>query len=193
MFKLALLGLLGMACLSLPAQDSVRYRIIFVGEETEPGDPFLEHSLSQSIPGRTLLLFLDENNFLSAEAKPGSKEAQREGNRFREIVEVARAKNIPAFFIANPGWNPLLTADGKNPDKETRDSILKGNPPLPCPDPIELLTDDQLAIVVFNSSWWLEPYSVETQSDCECKTRADVLAVLDELRYKNQNRHLIIV
>ena len=193
MFKLALLVLLCMACLSLPAQDSVRYRIIFVGEETEPGDPFLEHSLSQSIPGRTLLLFLDENKFLSAESKPGSKEAQREGNRFREIVEVARAKNIPAFFIANPGWNPLLSADGHKPDKETRDSILKGNPSLPCPDPVELPVTDQLAIVVFNSAWWLEPYSVETQSDCECKTRGDVLAVLDELRYKNQNRHLIVV
>ncbi|HUM66084.1 MAG TPA: hypothetical protein PLV32_09570 [Chitinophagaceae bacterium] len=177
------------------AQDSLRYRLIFIGENNDGrADEIWNSTTNHIIKDRTTLVFLDDNKFLSGELKPGSKDREHALDRLVTQFRSIRSKGADIYYInANEQWNNLTL--GNNTDlgsAPVADSLARVSPGGRCPDPVEMDLLPQMSIIIFNSDWWLFPSEV-TGEDCECKTRADVLARLDELRYKNKEKKMMII
>ena len=114
----------------------------------------------------------------------------------RSLYEPLRAKGANIYFVsANNEWNKLATESSgkiKYSIKEEADSLLRITPGNTCPDPVEINLTDNLTIIAFNSEWWLYPFDYTNIDDnCECKTKSDVLARLDALRYKNKHKFIL--
>ena len=178
-----------------PAQDSLRYRLIFIGENNDGRvDEMWNSTTNHILKDRTTLVFLDDNKFLSGELKPGSKDQEQALDRLVTQFRSIRAKGAGIYYIhAGEQWNNLTLGNNSVTALATiADSLSFVKPGNRCPDPVELDLHPQMSIIVFNSDWWLFPSEV-TGEDCECKTRADVLARLDELRYHNRDKQIMII
>lgn len=183
----------------LAAQDSVRYRLIFIGEQSEKisADMWMQ-ATSHIISDKTTFVFLDANKYLRGTTKEGSKEQRVARDILRSQYEMIRARGASAYYIQGGSeWNNItFPGMGQTAGKvqETADSLFRIAPGSKCADPIALDINDRMTIIFFNSDWWLDPIpGAPATDDCDCKTRADVLDRLDELRYKNRDKHLIVV
>src|SRR5688500_5646784 len=175
------------------AQDSIRYRVIFIGDAgkmNEEQRKVFQHATNNILEKRTTIFYLDENLYLEGKAGPDSKEGRAARNILRLQYESLETKEVNVYFIsANQDWNKPGTVATK---KISTDSLLKIAPGNACPDPVEINLADSLTIIVFNSEWWLFPSANDNIDDsCECKTKSDVLARMDELRYKNKNKFIL--
>lgn len=180
------------------AQDSTGYRLIFMGESSpDIARELITDIQSRHLPGKTMVFVMDENKFLLGKTRPSGREERQQKMLLQKQVESFAALGIPVFFIsANTEWNNLTASWGSARKVSTgiADSVMRLSRVRACPDPVELNLAPQLAVIIFNSDWWLDPYeALPITEDCECRTRADVLARLDELRYKNQDKQLVIV
>jgi hypothetical protein len=173
------------------AQDSIEYRVIFIN----PGEKFLEqqerllqHAANNILKKRTLVVFLDDNQYLRGKLPGDSREERTTVERLRSQYGLMNGKGANVYFIsANHNWNEMAQQDGK-----AMDSLFKIPPGNNCPDPVELNLADNLTIISFNSEWWLFPSQYTNIDDsCQCKTKADVVTSLDELRYKNRNKFIL--
>lgn len=61
-----------------------------------------------------------------------------------------------------------------------------------CPGPEEVVINDSTLLVIMDSQWWLHPNSKpEENSDCECKTEAEVIVALRDVAYRNRDKQII--
>jgi hypothetical protein len=173
------------------AQDSIRYRVIFIGDAGKMNaeqQKIFQHAVNNVLDKSTTVFYLDNNQYLQGKVPADSKDGRAARNILRSQYNPMRAKGASVYFIAaNPAWNKLGS------EKKDIDSLLKTTPGNNCPDPVEINLTDSLTIIAFNSEWWLFP-STNTNVDdsCECKTKLDVLASLDELRFKNRNKFVLL-
>ena len=190
------------------AQDSIRYRVIFMGDAVplalangmnEEQPVILRHAAAAILQNKTTVFYLDENKYLQGNIPADSKEGRTAQKNLRLQYEMMRAKGANVYFIsASHHWNKMGTEVSEKIkqqvtyQKEEADSLLKIVPGNVCPDPVELKLTDSLTIIVFNSEWWLYPFeNANIDDECECKTKSDVLARLDELHYKNKHRFIL--
>ena len=62
-----------------------------------------------------------------------------------------------------------------------------------CPGPEELLLTDKLVLVILDSQWWLHPYDKPgVESDCACKTEADVVAQLSDIARRHRDKIIVV-
>ena len=175
------------------AQDSIRYRVIFMGDNKKmdaEGQKVFQHAANNILESRTTVFFMDDNQYLQGKLSPGSKDEKAAKVILRSQYEPIKAKEANVYsIVANHQWNKM---GAEKAGKSDVDSLLKIVPGNACPDPVEINLTDSLAIIAFNSQWWLFPSeNANIDDSCECKTRSDVLAVLDELRYKNKDKFIV--
>ena len=73
------------------------------------------------------------------------------------------------------------------------DSLVKFIYGWNCPEPITAELGDKAIIIFFNSEWWLFPQNnTNPERECECKTKLDVLARLDEIRFRNRHKLILV-
>ncbi len=184
------------------AQDSIRYRVIFMGNSgkiNEEQSTILRHAAASILKNKTTVFYLDENKYLQGNIPADSKEGRTAQNNLRLQFEMMRTRGANVYFISgNQQFNKMGTEGlvkikrQSTLQKEEADSLLKISPENTCPDPVELILTDNLTIIVFNSEWWLYPFeNANIDDECECKTKSDVLARIDELRYKNRNKFIL--
>ncbi len=185
------------------AQDSIRYRIIWIGDAgKKKGEKQLisEHAASNILRNKTAVIYLDKNEYLPGKVNPGGLDANDRQSTLRLKYVPMRKAGADVFFISgNYDWSKTGINDpGKininRPYRETQtDSLLgmvSGNA---CPDPLEINLTDSLVMIVFNTEWWLHPAENKNiDAECDCKTKLDVLDRLDELRYKNQEKFILL-
>lgn len=176
------------------AQDSIRYRVIFISEDergNEQEKELFQHAANNVLAKKTLVVYLDDNKYLQGKVPADKKEGQAARNKLRSQYELMKLKGATVYFIsANQDWNKM-GQEGDAGKKDT-DSLLNIVPGNVCPDPVEISLTDSLMIIAFNSQWWLFPSDYDNLDDsCECKTKADVIANLDELRYKNKDKFIL--
>ncbi|MFT3935416.1 MAG: BamA/TamA family outer membrane protein [Chitinophagaceae bacterium] len=202
MKKYFLLLIIFTACAwTISAQQTIQTRVILVGDagEINPAqEAILKHAISQSIPGKTIALFLGDNIYpkgleLSADKKESSIAI------LRAQFEGLRKAGIPVYFVpGNHDW------DKSGPDgykkmmavndyiTSLQDSLLQILPSNACPGPVELPVNNQLVIVAMDSEWWLYPYEKNAdKSDCDCKTKRDVLGKLNDIVQRNRNKTIL--
>ena len=184
------------------AQDSIRYRVIFIGDAGEMNERQrldLQHAASDILPGKTTVVYLGDNIYPRGMGLPGSKDEEAGKAVLRSQYEPMRAKGAPVYFVpGNHDWDRMgpeglakIRAQGEFLE-EQGDPLLKLIPANGCPDPVEIPLTDSLTLIAYDSEWWLFPFNKsDGLSECECKTKEDVVQKLNELRYKN--RHKIIL
>ena len=180
------------------AQDSIKHRLVFIGES--PGklpNELWKHATGNILRGRTTVIYLDDNKYLLGEIKTGSKDETRLKTILRNQLQEIRNNGASAYFVsANEAWNKLTAGhrEKKISDQEIIDSLFHLPTGNRCPDPIEIAITDQLTIIFFNSNWWLSPINIALADDsCDCKTKTDVLDRLDELRYRNSGKQIMLI
>ncbi len=61
-----------------------------------------------------------------------------------------------------------------------------------CPGPVEQKINDDVTLVMVDSQWWLQEYEKPgVESDCPCKTKAEVLTQLQDIFDKNEKKFVI--
>ena len=183
------------------AQDDVQYRVILIGDAGEINptqQAIIKDAISKSIPGKTIALFLGDNIYpRGLELPPDKKEAAL--NILRSQYEGLRKNGVPVYFVpGNHDWDKSGPA-GYKKMMETNtfinaqlDSLLQVIPGDACPGPYELPVTDNLVIVAMDSEWWLYPYNKQSdKSDCPCKTKRDVLGMLNDIVQRNRNKTII--
>jgi hypothetical protein len=186
-----------------PREDSIRHRIIFIGDAGEMDksqQAIIPDAASRIIPGKTTVMYLGDNIYPYGMALPGSNEEEHTQQILRSQYQPMRSKGAPVYFIpGNHDWDKT----GKNGLakikrqwqflNEQNDPLLQLVPANGCPDPVEINVADGLTIIAFDSEWWLFPFSKNNPgADCDCTTKEEVIAKLDELFYKNRYKVILL-
>ena len=89
------------------------------------------------------------------------------------------------------GWQRLK--NNGNYIQGQNDPLLQFVPANGCPDPVEINVSDELTIIAFDSEWWLFPFSkANPNADCDCTTKDEIVARLEELFYKNRFKVILL-
>ncbi|MBS7564953.1 metallophosphoesterase [Mucilaginibacter sp. Bleaf8] len=201
--KKILLCLLLSFPLALLAQDSVVYRIVYIGDagELDPQQSgVLTHAANNIISGKTSVVYLGDNIYPTGMGLPGSREEEGTKKILQSQYQPMRQKGAPVYFIpGNHDWDrmgPKGMAKVKRQWEyisEQKDSLLKVVPEDGCPGPYEISINKDLTIIAFDSEWWLYLFSKDNpNADCDCKTQDEVIDRLKELLYKNRNKVILL-
>jgi hypothetical protein len=189
--------------LFLKAQDSIRNRIILIGDAGEL-DPQLSHVLSNAttriLKNKTTVIYLGDNVYPTGIGLPGSKEEETTKKILKGQFIPMRKAGAPVYFVpGNHDWDrmgPLGLAKEKREWEyinEQKDSLLRVVPRDGCPDPTEINISKDLVVIAFDSEWWLYLYNKDNpEADCDCHTDDEIINRFKELLYKNRNKTIIL-
>ena len=199
-----ILGILFTGCvLLLQAQDSIQYRIIFIGDAGEMNTQqkiTIGHAASQVIAGKTSVIYLGDNIYPRGLGLPGSETVEVTSDILRSQYQPMRSKGATVYFIpGNHDWDrsgPQGLAKIKYQGQflqEQGDSLLQLVPANGCPDPVEIKLTPRLTVIAYDSEWWLFPFDKgNTDGECACKTKEEVITKMQELRYKNRDKIVLL-
>ena len=183
------------------AQEPVQYRVILIGDAGEINkvrQAVLQDALQKNIPNKTVAVFLGDNIYPRG-MELTDKGQQKSIDILRSQYEGLRKAGIPVYFIpGNHDW------DKSGPDgykkmlsvnqflRQQNDTMLQMIPADACPGPHELVVADNLVIIAMDSEWWLYPFTNQTaETDCECKTKKDVLGKLHDILQRNKDKVIL--
>ena len=184
--------------------DTISQRIILIGDAgqlTDGRHPVVD-AVKKFIPldKKTTILFLGDN--LYPRGLPGEEFINYNKERSVLDSQVSIADGTPAKVYMIPGnhdWD-----NGRRDGFETIvreqlyvDYLLKKNvkflPEDGCPGPIAINLGNDVTIIVFDSQWWLQPYEKPgIESDCDCKTKDELVDKIAELAGKNSKKLVIL-
>ncbi len=184
------------------AQDAVQYRVILIGDAGEINEAqkaVILDAVQQNIAGKTITLFLGDNIYPKGLELPGNKSEQSSKDILRSQYEGLRKAGIPVYFVpGNHDWDKSGPAGYEKMIwvnawlKAQNDSLLQIIPVDACPGPFELPVSDKLVVVAMDSEWWLYPFkSTSEGTDCECKTKREVLGKLNDILVRNKNKTVL--
>ena len=92
----------------LYGQDSVRYRVIFIGDAGEMNavqQKSLQHAANDNIAGKTSVIYLGDNIYPRGMGQPGTKKEDTAKKILESQYMPMRAKGAPVYFIpGNHYW-----------------------------------------------------------------------------------------
>ncbi len=201
---------------SVPA-DSVRHRVVLIGDAgrlrngKNPVVDAVRARYDFNNP-RTTLLYLGDNVYPHGL----SDESSRDHDSLAAILRYQVRPGLDGSGLARPGpglgkKSNILFIPGNHdwgkgrPDGWERikrqgrwvDSLNAPNiqllPANGCPGPEEIHLSDKVVLVIVDTQWWLHPYDKpRTDSDCACKSEADVIARLSDIAYRNKGKGIIL-
>ncbi|MEO7767365.1 MAG: metallophosphoesterase, partial [Ferruginibacter sp.] len=184
------------------AQDSVQYRVILIGDAGEINleqKAVIADAIQNAITGKTIALFLGDNIYPKGMELEGDAAVKNSKDILRSQFEDLRRAGVPVYFV--PGNHDWDKSGPKGYEKmirvnqffrEQNDSLLQLIPKDACPGPYELILSENLVVVAMDSEWWLYPFSKRTEgSDCECKSKRDVLGKLNDIIQRNKKRIIL--
>ncbi|MCE6991031.1 metallophosphoesterase [Dyadobacter sp. CY323] len=185
------------------AQEDIVQRVIFIGDAGEMNDEqrqALKMAGNLVIQNKTNVMFLGDNIYPRGIGLPGEENARSTEQILKSQFEPLRATGAPVYFTpGNHDWN---NSNGNGLKKirrageflnEQNDPDLKMVPANGCPDPIEIALGDSMTIIAYDSQWWLlKTVNPEDYKDCACKTKDEVVARMQELKFKNQGKYILL-
>lgn len=201
--KIILVAFLVLINLVVSAQEKIKYRVILIGDAGEM-NPFQARALSnaakQVIPQKTTVIYLGDNVYPTGMGLPGSKEEETSKKILQSQFVPMRKMGAAVYFVpGNHDWdrsgpNGLLKVEAEDAYlKLQNDSLVKLLPGNGCPDPVAIQLTDQLTIIAYDSEWWLFPYQKKKpEGDCDCNTKADVVAKMKDLLDKNSGKVILL-
>ncbi len=186
------------------AQDSaVVSRVVLIGDagEIDAGQTHvIRHAAGKILKGKTTVLFLGDNIYPDGMALAGSAEVERTKNVIRSQFKPMREKGARVYFLpGNHDWDrsgPLGLAKIKAQAtfvEAQGDSLLQMVPKNGCPDPVVIDISGDMAVVAFDSEWWVYPHVKEdTGVNCSCRSKEDVVAGLKKIAGQNSGKILLL-
>lgn len=190
-------------CIPLAAQDSVLQRLVLIGDAGElvHGLHPVTRAARRAVPfdKHTTVLFLGDNLY-----RYGLPDEQIPSYRSARAVldsQASIADGTPAQVYFIPGNH-----DWQNGGRYGYEAILRQQryiarlsgrnvhflPADGCPGPVEVSLGADVTLVLMDSQWWLHPYDKPgIESDCSCKTEADVLLQIDDIVGRNDKKLLL--
>ncbi|WP_295718701.1 metallophosphoesterase [Mucilaginibacter sp.] len=201
--KILFLFILFLGRLAAKAQDSVRYRVILIGDAGEMGvhqSDVLKHAAANIVKNKTIVMYLGDNIYPTGMGLPGSPDEERTKKILQSQYQPMRANGAPVYFVpGNHDWDkmgPQGLAKIKRQWQylnEQQDSLLKMIPANGCPDPVEIDLNENLTVIAFDSEWWLYPYSkINNDAECDCKTKDDIIDKFEEILNRNRNKVILL-
>ena len=193
--------------LCLTAQeDTITQRIILIGDAgqlTNGRHPVVD-AVRNFIPmdSKTTILFLGDNLY-----KFGLPDDQAKNyNTARAILDtqLSIADHTPAKVYMIPGNHDWEKSGRGGYDAIIRQQLyvdfsgkpnVKYYPEDGCPGPVEVITgkDSSVALILFDSEWWLRTYDKPgIESDCGAKTKEELVSQIADLLARNSKRLVVI-
>ena len=184
--------------------DSVAARVIAIGGNAlDAGKAtfraIVRAAAQKVLPGKTTLLFLGDN--VSPTGMGASDDQQQSAMAIlKEAYTPFTEAGVPVYFMAgekdwdNGGPNGLKNILRSGSYLNTlNDSLLHQYPADGCPDPKLIPVNEDLAIIMMDTEWWLHGFEKNTiGADCSCVNEKDITNVLRELLYQNRYKTVIL-
>jgi len=196
--------LYGLVHLAGAQTDTILQRIVLVGdagELTNGRHPVVDAIRNHiKLDKKTTILFLGDN--LYETGLPDDQSSFYEAARAVLDSQLSVADNTDARVLMIPGNH-----DWKNGGRDGYAAVIReqlyvdllGKPNVKffpedgCPGPVEVKLDEHVTIILFDSQWWLHPYEKPgIESDCECKTREELVAQIEDLISRNSKQFVIL-
>ena len=201
MFKRILLLICLLIAAKTYAQDSVKYRVILIGDAGEINDgqkQSLYNAAKHVIKGKTTTLYLGDNIYPVGMAIPGFGSFEETSKILQSQFKPMRDAGSAVYFIpGNHDWdksgpNGLAKIQAQGDYLASfNDPLLRLIPANGCPDPIAIKLTDKLTIIAYDSEWFLFPYN-KANPDCDCQTKDQVLQRMEDLLEQNRNKIIIL-
>ncbi len=186
------------------SQDSITARIVLIGDAgqlTNGRNPVVDAARkSVMFDKKTTVIYLGDNLYktgLPDNAMPNFALAKAP---LDSQVLIAKGTDAKVFFI--PGNHDWANggANGYESIKRVEayieflgDKNVEQLPNKGCPGPEEVSINDDVALVILDSQWWLqEEDKPGIESDCETKTKEEILSALDEVLSKNSKKLVLL-
>ncbi|RFM30203.1 BamA/TamA family outer membrane protein [Deminuibacter soli] len=194
--RIGFFALLLLPLAALSQDSSVVQRIILMGDAGEINagqQALIRHAAANVLPGKTVSVYLGDNIYPKGMAlQAGGQDGTQ--NILRSQFEPMRSKGATVYFVpGNHDWDGTgvngyakIVRQGDYLES-LGDSLLKLLPPDGCPGPVEIPIGDNVVIIAADSEWWLFPYGKPSDNaGCECTTKDEVIARMEDLLYKNR-------
>ncbi|MBZ4189246.1 BamA/TamA family outer membrane protein [Niabella beijingensis] len=184
------------------AQDSVRNRLIFIGDAGEINphqSAVITTAAAQILDNKTTVLFLGDNIYpdgMPLKDPAAITAAEKILTAQYEPMLKNGAKVV--FVPGNHDWDRM----GKQGYKKilAQDAFLNGqnNPRLKllpekgCPGPEEIPVSEEVVLIAFDSEWWLFQHEKNSEA-CECSTKEAFLEKLSEIVNRNRGKMIFLV
>ncbi|MEQ1675272.1 MAG: BamA/TamA family outer membrane protein [Chitinophagaceae bacterium] len=204
--NIVLIGLCLLCHLCLNAQeDTITQRIVLIGDAgqlTNGRHPVVD-AVRKYIPldKRTTVLFLGDNLYKNGLPDDAYKSSFETAKAILDS-QLSVADGTPSKVYMIPGNH-----DWENGGRGGFDAIIRqqlyvdflGKPNVKyypedgCPGPVEVIIDSNVAVIMFDSQWWLHPYDKpEIESDCSSKTKEELVIQIGDLLARNSKRLVLI-
>ncbi len=187
----------------LDAQDSIRHRIILIGDAgaiDEQQKVVIGNAVQKIITGKTTVLYLGDNIYYRGMGIDGGADEEAGKKILQSQFQPMRNGGAAVYFVpGNHDWDKSGKLGLEKIKRqwsfleEQNDPLLKLVPGNGCPDPYEIKVSDSLTIIAYDSEWWLFPFDKRNpDADCACKTKDDVIERFEELVYKNRYKVILV-
>ncbi len=185
-------------------EDTIVQRIVLIGDAGQLTNGI--HPVANAVRNfitldkKTTVLFLGDNLY-----KNGLPEDQSTAyNSARAVLDsqLSVAEGTPAKVIMIPGNH-----DWENGRRGGYDAIIRQQyyvdiihqknaeywPKDGCPGPKEIKLGNDVVLILFDSQWWLHPFDKpEIESDCQCKTRDELVSQIRDIAARNSKKLVIL-
>jgi Calcineurin-like phosphoesterase len=184
--NIPLLAIFFIASITSHSQDSIRYRIIFIGDAGEINpkqETIIPDAAKHIIAGKTSVMYLGDNIYPHGMGLPGSAEEGATKKILQSQFVPMRSKGARVYFIpGNHDW-----------DRMGKQGLAKIKAQWSYLNTQQINVSDSLTIIAFDSEWWLFPYNKEnSDADCDCNTEKEVLDKMEALLYKNRFKVILL-
>lgn len=186
------------------AQDSIQARIVLIGDagQLTLGKQPVVSAVRNIVPmdDKTIVLYLGDNLYKTGLPDNTIPTYDIAKAPLDSQIHISGLNNTtPIYFL--PGNH-----DWANGSQTGLESILRVQnyidllsnqyvamiPRDGCPGPVEVKVTDDIILVMMDSQWWLHEYDKPgIESDCEFKSKEEVLLQLDEIFSKNSSKLIL--
>jgi len=202
---IVLAGCLLLMNFTLRAQeDTISQRIVLIGDAgqlTDGRHPVVDAVRSLiKLDKKTTVIFLGDN--LYKMGLPDNLASSYNTARAVLDSQLSVAEGTPAKVLMIPGNH-----DWENGGRGGYDAVIRQQlyvdfihqknaeyyPKDGCPGPVEISLGNDVTVILFDSQWWLQPYDKpEIESDCNCKTKDELVAQIQDIAARNSKKLVIL-
>lgn len=186
--------------------EADQYYVYLIGDAGEPDVSSLPYvstikSQWQSHPEVASAFVLLGDNVYPRGLEDEDHASRKEGEQIlSDQLAMANSKSKIFFVPGNHDWKRGRKGglDQLLHQQAWIDSINNANimllPQDGCPGPVEVSLTDQLTLVFMDTQWWLHPWEKPEgeNSECDFKTKNDILAELEDILQRNLGKQVII-
>lgn len=189
---------------SYAQNDSVEARLVLIGDagNFEKGKHPVLNAVKQTVPidKKTTVLYLGDN--LYSTGLPDEEYAYYNMRRtvLDSQIAIANGTDANVYFIpgnhdwdrgGKGGWEAILRQQ-RYIDNQSNKRV-QFYPKDGCPGPVEIELTKDVVLVLFDSQWWIHAFDKPgVESDCEYKTKLQVLDHIEDILQKNMKKLVLI-